>query len=77
MKAYVDLGDMGEDARCRLIAQTIDQGHTPGFIVEDDAKADRYLEKIRAAAHVTVCERSRTPGPGGVGVLVVVGRHVS
>lgn len=60
---YADLADLDEDTRIKVIAQTaIRTKKTIGIIVEDDAKADRYIEKLTAwYPAIKVIERG--PGP--------------
>ena len=70
MKAFADLGDLSEDDRIDAIARTAACGHIVGFVVEDDAKADRYCEKLRRY-NVRVIDRSA--GPVKDTILVRVG----
>lgn len=46
------------------MGQMAADGRTVGFFVDDDAKADRYLEKLQAGYAVRVI--SRGPWPGGI-----------
>ena len=71
MKAYADLGDLPEDDRIKVIAETAASGEIVGFVVEDDAKADRYVEKLGKYPAVRVIDRM--PGPIKGCVLVRVG----
>lgn len=68
-KAFADLGDLPEDERIWLIAGTAAQGHVIAFIVEDDAKADRYVAKL-AAYPVRIIDRSSGPVKGTIAVRV-------
>jgi hypothetical protein len=54
MKAFADLADLPEDERIRIIAETA-QTQVVGFFVDDDAKADRYIQKL--GGRVRVIER--------------------
>jgi hypothetical protein len=45
---YLDIADFDEDARVDVIGRAVmEQKKTSAFIVEDDAKADRYLKKLK------------------------------
>ncbi len=57
MKAFADLADLPEDERIRLIGEAACHSIV-GFFVDDDEKADRYIEKL-AAFPVRVIERKR------------------
>jgi hypothetical protein len=46
---YRVLHQHGEDERIALIGQTATCGRAVGFVVEDDAKADRYVAKLQGA----------------------------
>jgi hypothetical protein len=46
MKAYADLASLPEDERIAIIGQTASTSIV-GFFVDDDAKADRYIEKLK------------------------------
>lgn len=70
MKAYADLADLPEDKRITVIAGVAAAGQIVGFVVEDEPKADRYIEKL-AAYPVRVIDRG--PGPVKSTVLVRVG----
>jgi hypothetical protein len=69
MKAYADLGDLPEDDRIAVIAKTAAHGHVVGFVVEDDAKADRYITKL-ARYQVRIIDRGAGPVRGTVLVRV-------
>lgn len=73
MKRYADIADMPEDDRIRAIGQTAEHGHSVAFIVEDDAKADRYIEKLKQF-NVHVTARGAGPVAGTVMVRVDRGR---
>jgi hypothetical protein len=68
VKAYADLADLPEDDRIRLIAQTA-VATVVGFVVEDDAKADRYIEKL-SRYPVRIVGRGSGPVKGTVMVRV-------
>lgn len=68
---FADLADMPEDERIRAIADQVTAGARVAFIVEDAAKAERYLEKLRALMAVKVIERRPGPVEGTVLVKVV------
>ncbi len=59
MKGYADLASLPEDDRIAVIRETVAQGISVGIFVDDDEKADRYIEKLGAA--VAVLDR-RKPG---------------
>jgi hypothetical protein len=65
------LGDLPEDERIEIIGRLAAGGAVTGFIVDDDAKADRYLAKLRKRFNVRVIQRA--PGPVNNTVTVVVG----
>lgn len=74
MKAFADLADLPEDDRIAIIARTASQPDAGviGFVVDDDAKADRYISKLLAASsQVRLIDRG--PGPVKGTVLVRVG----
>ncbi|MEO5742761.1 MAG: hypothetical protein ABIS29_19410 [Vicinamibacterales bacterium] len=60
MRGYADLADLPEDECIALIAATAAHGHLVGVMVNDDEKADRYVEKGMAYPSVRVVDR----GPG-------------
>jgi len=68
VKAYADLGDLPEDERIEVLAQTA-QSAVVGFVVEDNAKADRYLLKLGPRVRLI----GRGPGPVANTVLVRIG----
>lgn len=70
MKAYADLAGLPEDVRIRAIADAAAAGNIVGFIVDDDAKADRYIEKLKA---YPVRFIDRKVGPVEKTVMVRVG----
>lgn len=59
MKTFADLADLPEDERIRIIGETAEQGQRVGFFVDDDAKADRYIEKLTKRFRVHVVDRQR------------------
>lgn len=54
---YADLANMPEDARIQVIGQTAALGQKVGFFVDDNTKADRYIEKLTTRFDVVVLER--------------------
>lgn len=55
---YMDLGDLEEEKRIAMIGhQAQDHGRKVAFIVDDDAKADRYIRKLLLDFKVKVLER--------------------
>lgn len=71
MTTYTDLADLQEDDRIETIGRTASQGALVGFIVEDDAKADRYIAKLHKR-YPTVSVVDRGAGPTAFTVLVRV-----
>lgn len=69
MKAFADLADLPEDDRIKVIARTAAEGEIVGFIVDDDAKADHYIDKLMAYP-VRIIDRGRGPVRGTVLVRV-------
>lgn len=58
MKAFADLADLPEDDRIAIIGRTTEESIKPvGFFVDDDAKADRYIEKLTKRFKVELVER--------------------
>lgn len=70
MRGFSDLADLPEDDRIRIIADAAMTGATVGFVVDDDTKADRYIQKL-GGYRVRVIDRG--PGPVRGTVLVRVG----
>ncbi|MDP2319590.1 MAG: hypothetical protein Q8O42_09670 [Acidobacteriota bacterium] len=70
MKAYADLAGMPEDDRIKVIAETAASGEVVGFVVEYEAKADRYIRKLEKYPLVKVTHRG--PGPVTGTILVRV-----
>ena len=70
---YADLHDLSEDDRIKLIAETVlSAGMVTGFLVENDKKADRYIEKLRKRfPGVDILGKMRGPTKGII--LVKVG----
>lgn len=79
MKGYADLADMDEDDRIELIGHRVSDHHEQcAFIVEDDAKADRYIAKVTARfPGVTVKSRGRGPTPGTIAVILIPAERVN
>ncbi len=71
MTAFADLADMPEDDRIAIIARVAAAGKIVGFIVDDDTKADRYIQKL-AAFPVRIIDRAPSALVKGT-VLVRVG----
>lgn len=73
-KAFADLADKPEDERIALIAAAARKGIV-GFYVDDWAKADRYIMKLRVTApDVRIYDSKRHRlGPGVHAILVRVG----
>lgn len=69
---YQDLFDLSEDQRIDLIGHmVVDHKQTNAFVVEDDAKADRYIKKLVAKfPGVEVVGRGKGPIAGTVYVKV-------
>lgn len=45
---FLDVKGLTEDERIKLLGQkVIQEGLTVGFVVEDNAKADRYMAKLK------------------------------
>ena len=47
MKAYSDLHNLNEDDRINTIGQFVMNGNKTAFVVEDESKANRYINKIK------------------------------
>jgi hypothetical protein len=71
---YADLADMPEDDRIAIIGQTAEGGKRVAFIVEDDAKADRYIEKLTKRFRVSVAKRLDGPLKGQTVSIIVTAR---
>lgn len=72
MTVHSDLAGGSEDDRITIIGKTATRGAIVGFIVEDDAKADRYIDKIMTRfTRVHVIDRK--PGPVAGTILVRIG----
>lgn len=56
MTSYADLADLPEGRRIAIIGQAAESA-VVGFFVDDDAKADRYIEKLRARYKVRLIDR--------------------
>ena len=69
---YLDLHAIEEDKRIDLIGhRVVVHKDRVGFFVDDDAKADRYVAKLKAKfPSISVVERG--PGPGGTVFVKVV-----
>ena len=69
-KIYQDLVHLPEDDRIAVLGQVAEQGQIAAFIVEDDDKADRYIQKLQERFKIQVL--SRTPGRVGADQVVAV-----
>lgn len=67
---YADLADFPEDDRIVAIGKVAEGGKVVAFIVENEAKADRYIRKVLLDFNVKVLERGRGPVEGTVYVKV-------
>lgn len=74
LRGFADLHRLPEDERIAVIVAAALDGNTVGVLVDDEPKADRYVEKLSGQARVRVIDR--TPGPNGT-VMVRVGPLVS
>jgi hypothetical protein len=71
VKGYADLADLPEDDRITSIGKTAAAGNVVGVVVDDDAKADRYIKKLsRRFPNVRVIDRGAGPVAGTVLVRV-------
>jgi hypothetical protein len=65
MSVFVDLpGALFEAQRIQLIAERVRAGVHVGFLVDDDAKAEWYLEQLRAVCAFDVEFRGVVRGAG-------------
>lgn len=73
MTVYADAFALPEDDRIELIGETAAAGALVGVIVEDDAKADRYVKKLteRFIGRVRIVDRMK--GPVKNTILIRVG----
>jgi hypothetical protein len=74
MEGYADLADLPEDDRIGIIGRTAESGKRVAFIVEDDAKADRYIEKLTKRFQVSVAKRLDGPLKGQTISIIVTAR---
>lgn len=70
MVVYSDLADLQEDDRIAIIGQAAEGGKRVAFVVEDDAKADRYIKKLTARFQVSVAKRLDGPVKDTVSIIV-------
>lgn len=71
MTQYADLVDLPEDERIVAIGRAAESGKRVAFIVDNEAKAERYIEKLTAQFDVHVTQRMAGPVQGTVSVVVV------
>jgi hypothetical protein len=70
---FADIADHDEDTRIEIIGHAaVDHQQVTGFIVETDAKADRYVRKLQEK-YPLIRIIARSPGPVAGTVLVKVG----
>ncbi len=75
MKGYADLFHLHEDARIEIIGKRAASGERVGVVVEDNAKADRYIKKLtKLFPSVEVVDRG--DGPVKDTVFVIVTRRI-
>lgn len=70
MTAFSDLADLPEDERIAIIGRTAEGGKRVAFVVEDDEKANRYIEKLTKRFHVSVVKRLSGPVKDTVSIIV-------
>lgn len=72
MSLYADLHSLDEDKRIDLIGHTVmEHDKTVAFIVEDNKKADRYIEKLKLKfPGIVIVGRLKGPVKGTVAVNV-------
>lgn len=70
MAVYADLYELPERDRIDAIGKAASDGALVAFIVEDDAKADRYLKQLHARFKIRVVERGAGPVKNTVYVKV-------
>lgn len=69
---YADLGDISENNRIDLIGhRVVDHHEQVAFMVDDDAKADRYIAKL-LKKFPGVSVKTRGPGPAGTIAVVLI-----
>lgn len=69
---YANLGELTEDKRIELIGhRVVDHHEQVAFIVEDDAKADRYVAKL-LEQFLGLIVKHRGPGPKGTIAVVLI-----
>jgi hypothetical protein len=67
---YADLADLPEDERVAIIGKQAEAGKRVAFVVEDDAKAERYIRKLLLDFKVKIVGRGSGPVKGTVYVKV-------
>jgi hypothetical protein len=56
MEGYADIADLPEDERITIIGRQAER-KIVGFFVDDDEKADRYIDKLIQRFKIRVIER--------------------
>jgi hypothetical protein len=73
MKGYADLGDMEENKRIDTIGRyAMNKKEVVAFVVEDNAKADRYVARLKEG-FPTISVRDRFVWPPEAGTITVNG----
>lgn len=62
--------DISEDEAIRLTGMMAEQGYPTGLLLESEAVADRYIEKLTTRHAVRVLERNAGPFEHSVFVLL-------
>ena len=75
MAQYADLADLPEDERIAIIGRTAESGKRVAFVVEDDAKANRYMTKLAARFQVSVDKKLEGPIKGKTVTIIVTKRE--
>lgn len=68
--AFADLADLPEEERIAIIGKSAESGKRVAFVVDDNAKADRYIRKLLLDFNVRVLERGSGPVKNTVYVKV-------
>ena len=67
---YADLANLPEDERIAIIGREAAAGKKVAFVVENDAKADRYIRKLLLDFEVRIIDRGAGPVKGLIYVKV-------